>query len=133
MKEKLPPEISDSETFKAMNAQAESLLNNSGNEDSLPPELMSDWQYMLQKSASVSAYCNNRQYHSMEDYVQGVSGQDTTHNAYGTREAASHQSGESSSSRSLSRSEEQKEVIEQFEPGVFVTQRSFPSGTNIFK
>lgn len=132
MKEKLPPEISDSETFKAMNAQAESLLNNSGNEDSLPPELMTDRQYMLQKSASVSASRNNRQYHSMEHNVDGVSGQDTTHNAYGTREAAP-QSGESSSSRSLSRSEGPKEVIEQFEPGVFVTLMSFPSGTKIFK
>ncbi|KAM7462529.1 hypothetical protein LguiA_030650 [Lonicera macranthoides] len=129
MKEKLPTEISDSETFKAMNAQAESLLNNSGNEDSLPPELMSDRQYMLQKSASVSASCNNRQYHSMEHNVDGVSGQDTTN----TREAAPHQSGESSSSRSLSRSDGPKEVIEQFEPGVFVTLMSFPSGTKIFK
>ncbi|XVE65829.1 hypothetical protein DITRI_Ditri08aG0030600 [Diplodiscus trichospermus] len=105
--EKLPPEVSESETFRAMHTQAEAFLNTHGTSEdssSLPACLES----------------SNMQDQRVEDSVDS---------------AATVPSNSSGSSREAStiRGGEEKEIIEQFEPGVYITYVHHRNGGKVFR
>ncbi|KAH6823522.1 Regulator of chromosome condensation family protein [Perilla frutescens var. hirtella] len=107
LKEKLPPEISESESFKIMHAQVESLMHLTGarafeGSSSKPPEPTREQQNLSDKM--ISANDSNSKEHLVVP---------------GTPETA--------------KAAVQKEVIEQFEPGVYVTLLQLPNGTKFFR
>ncbi|OMO95438.1 Zinc finger, FYVE-type [Corchorus olitorius] len=111
--EKLPPEVSDSETFRNMNTQAEAFLQTYGTSEAasgFPANLESS--NMLENNVP----CNDG----------GTSS---------TREAAAQESSQNDS-RSSDASAIRgggKEIIEQFEPGVYVTFVYHRNGGKIFR
>ncbi|KAM7485361.1 hypothetical protein LguiA_001370 [Lonicera macranthoides] len=135
MAEKLPTEISDSESFKAMCGQVESLLDSNQSEasesNSLPPELVSVLQNLPGKTYLASDSIN-RQYHKMED--QGDADTSPSISAI-SQESNGPQEGPEGGSRSprIGRLEGKKEVIEQFEPGVYATVVDLGNGNKVFK
>lgn len=135
MAEKLPPEMSDSESFKAMCGQVESLLDSNQSEasesNSLLPDLVSVLQNLPSKTYLASDSINRR-YHKMED--QGDA--DTSPSISGiSQESNGPQEGPEGVSRSprIGKLEGKKEVIEQFEPGVYATVVDLGNGNKIFK
>ncbi|KAI3469780.1 hypothetical protein Pfo_026443 [Paulownia fortunei] len=141
--DKLPPEIYESESFKIMLAQVESFLDTIGaqaSEDNsaFPPELTHEQQNHSDKTALVS------ESNCKEDHVNAVV-QDMPQNVDGTPQetnvaSVSHTKGTNQSSTEngsgtpqSAKTEGQKEVIEQFEPGVYVTLIQLANGTKIFK
>ncbi|KAK3041367.1 hypothetical protein RJ639_002348 [Escallonia herrerae] len=149
VEEKLPSEISESDSFKAIHTQVESLLTTTESEasesHSLSSELVSDHQNLPDKTSLGSDDTKKLDYRT-EDHVFAAGVQDTSHNYAGTpqesngssvsdtREASSEKSIESvSRSREAATSEGRKEVIEQFESGVYVTCVQLENGTKIFK
>ncbi|XP_047322117.1 PH, RCC1 and FYVE domains-containing protein 1-like [Impatiens glandulifera] len=102
IREKLPDEVLNSETFKDMNAQIEAILNTD-------EPRMSD-QQIHKDGDSANRQNNEGIRHDGDD-----------------REHASQENHENSGSGGL------KEVIEQFEPGVYVTLLKLQNGTKIFK
>ncbi|KAG6406425.1 hypothetical protein SASPL_134025 [Salvia splendens] len=113
IKEKIPPEISESDSFKLVQAQVESLLHISGalaSEGSSlrPPEPTRELNTQNIYEASVDN--SGSSIRNTQSRVEGVPG---------TPETA--------------RANAQREVIEQFEPGVYVTLHQLPNGTKFFK
>ncbi|KAK4733086.1 hypothetical protein R3W88_007347 [Solanum pinnatisectum] len=113
MTQELPPDISESPAIKTIHAQVESFLNTFGNQ-------ASEDNYSLQPDTSYS--------HQKPTHRNNISDVDGT---------VSENHGQSTP-RSFSGSpraprEGQKEVIEQFEPGVYVTLLQLTNGTKIFK
>ncbi|CAK9166802.1 unnamed protein product [Ilex paraguariensis] len=141
MTEKLPPEIPECETFKALRAQVEMFLNTnlteaSEDHSSLPSELVSDQQNLPQNTSSVGMLANR-----MEDHVHAGRFQDLSKDGEGTPQNSNGQSLEATPQHSESDSRSpkvantggKKEVIEQFEPGVYVTFIQLGDNTKIFK
>ncbi|KAK6161293.1 hypothetical protein DH2020_004674 [Rehmannia glutinosa] len=136
--DKLPPEISESETFKSMQAQVESFLDNIGvpafeDNSAFPPELTHEEQ----NRSDQTALANEANFR--EDHVNVVVPQNadrtneaSTSNTNGTNQSST-ENGSGASHGGASSSEGQKEVIEQFEPGVYVTLLLLANGTKIFK
>ncbi|KAH7845215.1 hypothetical protein Vadar_022303 [Vaccinium darrowii] len=137
---KFPPEMPMSDTLEDINAQFETFFLSTNRDavsesrSSLPVDLAFD---QLHESA-------NRQYRRTEDNldVTGVSdvsqnGEDTprhSNRSSNIREALHLESNESAAGSPKSpKSEGQREVIEQFEPGVYVTLIQLHNGTKIFK
>ncbi|XWS53809.1 hypothetical protein CRYUN_Cryun10bG0032000 [Craigia yunnanensis] len=120
--EKLPPEISESETFRAMHTQAEAFLNTHGTSEasSSPPASLE------------SSHMQDQRVEDNVDAAATVPSNDT-----GTsREAAPQQSSENesrSSEASAIRGGGEKEIIEQFEPGVYITYVHHRNGGKIFR
>ncbi|KAH7845221.1 hypothetical protein Vadar_025132 [Vaccinium darrowii] len=137
---KFPPEMPMSDTLEDINAQFETFFLSTNRDavsesrSSLPVDLAFDQRH---ESA-------NRQYRRTEDNldVTGVSdvsqnGEDTprhSNRSSNIREALHLESNESAAGSPKSpKSEGQREVIEQFEPGVYVTLIQLHNGTKIFK
>ncbi|CAL5395219.1 unnamed protein product [Camellia sinensis] len=146
--EKLPPEVSNSDDFKDMNALVEDFLSRnrvpgSDSHSSLQEDLVYDHQNRPDRTSLIES--TNRQDRRMEDHldVAGVrelpqNGEDTPRNSNrlsDAREPVPIQSNESGSRspKAPPKTEGQKEVIEQFEPGVYVTLIQLQEGTKIFK
>lgn len=114
--DKFPPEVTENENFKSLHAQAEDFINTNSGKSSL--EL--DQQCAADKSSLVvesSRIEENR----VEDQVESADPQ--------TSSGSSTRSPESSKVRT----EGQRELIEQFEPGVYVTLLQLPNGARVFK
>ncbi|XP_059650863.1 PH, RCC1 and FYVE domains-containing protein 1-like [Cornus florida] len=148
MTEKLPPEILNSETFKTMNAQVDAFLNTNGaqaseSHSSLPAHLVADLQDRPDKTSSV-VESTRRRYSWMDDHADAAGVRALSQNGQSipqhssrlsdVREDLTQQSTESGSrSPKSTKNEGQREVIEQFEPGVYVTLLQLQNGTKIFK
>ncbi|XP_057957560.1 PH, RCC1 and FYVE domains-containing protein 1 [Malania oleifera] len=144
MSKKLPPEVHDCETFKAMNAQVEAFLHTAGTEaskvsSSLLANLDSDQQNTVGKTPLM-------QDHGMEDHLDAVGAADLSQNGESilqvtsklpTSDARVPQQGTEISSRlheaSIVKNDGEKQIIEQFEPGVYVTLIQLRNGVKIFK
>lgn len=112
--EKLPPEVSDSDTFKELRTQAADFINTSIGRSSLELEQ----QYAADKTSL------DFESSKMEDNKGEDPGEAEPQNS-----SESHsRSPESSTMRSG-----QKEVIEQFEPGVYVTLLQLQNGARVFR
>ncbi|OMO98208.1 Zinc finger, FYVE-type [Corchorus capsularis] len=107
--EKLPPEVSESETFRNMNTQAEAFLHTYGT------------------SEAASGFPANLESSNMLESNDGGTSS--------TREAAAQESSqnESRSSDASAIRGGGKEIIEQFEPGVYVTFVYHRNGGKIFR
>ncbi|GAV60665.1 RCC1 domain-containing protein/FYVE domain-containing protein/BRX domain-containing protein/BRX_N domain-containing protein [Cephalotus follicularis] len=145
--EKLPPEVSESETFKAMHTQGEAFLDTTETSEiptSLQARLESEQRNEPDGTPSVKEI-SNMQDHRHEDET-GATDQshdggsilpDSNRSSYtNARESLpprnSHHDSESSDA-TMRRTEGEKESIEQFEPGVYVTFVQRPSGAKVFK
>ncbi|KAH7856876.1 hypothetical protein Vadar_006502 [Vaccinium darrowii] len=137
---KFPPEMPMSDTLEDINAQFETFFLSTNRDavsesrSSLPVDLAFDQRHE-------SAY---RQYRRTEDNLDVTGVSDVSQNGEGTprhsnrssniREALHLESNESAAGSLKSpKSEGQREVIEQFEPGVYVTLIQLHNGTKIFK
>ncbi|EFH44545.1 hypothetical protein ARALYDRAFT_493465, partial [Arabidopsis lyrata subsp. lyrata] len=115
LKEKLPPEVSGCEAFESMNSQAEAYLNASeASESSLPTTSVG----MGQQDPTPSA---NTQDQNIEEKPSSNGGNMRSQEPSGTTEASSSSKGGG------------KELIEQFEPGVYVTYVLHKNGGKIFR
>ncbi|CAH1427218.1 unnamed protein product [Lactuca virosa] len=103
--EKLPPELSDDEAFKAVTSKVNEFL---------------------QSDITSSKRIRSRKY-TDENNGSSSSGQTTESTSQTSRQSSSRLP------RYPSRREEKKELIEQFEPGVYVTLIQLSNGTKIFK
>ena len=118
----MPPEVSESEIFRAMHTQAEAFLNihgTSGASSSLPASLES----------------SDMQDNRVEDNVDAAAAV-PSNDSGSSREAAPQQSSENesrSSEASAIRGGGEKEIIEQFEPGVYITYVHHRNGGKIFR
>ncbi|KAG2727910.1 hypothetical protein I3760_01G180700 [Carya illinoinensis] len=144
--EKVPPEVSDSETFKDMHSQVEDFLNTTETSDissSLPEDLESDQQYTSHITSSLNESSKMRdkmtQGHAniarvVEDgrNILQESNRPSVSDTKGPLSQPSSETGSRLPGSSTMRNEE-KEVIEQFEPGVYVTVILLRDGTKIFK
>ncbi|CAA0806672.1 Regulator of chromosome condensation (RCC1) family protein, partial [Striga hermonthica] len=136
----LPPVISESKSFKNMQAQVESLLDKIVSQalddnSTYPPETSHDQQQHNHSGETLSASeTNHREDHRAED-----SSADGTLQEMGEA-SVSHAQGTSQSNTDKGSGTPQgtpveglREVIEQFEPGVYVTVIQFANGTKVFK
>ncbi|CAA2975577.1 PH, RCC1 and FYVE domains-containing 1-like [Olea europaea subsp. europaea] len=124
--DKMPPEICESESFKEMHSQIEAFL------DTIQTQASEDSSAMPPES-------------TLEDHNDAAQIQDTSQSVDGTQQESSgssvsdtkgvnHPSTEGVSGMpEAARREGRKEVIEQFEPGVYVTLILLADGTKIFK
>ncbi|PIA45387.1 hypothetical protein AQUCO_01700735v1 [Aquilegia coerulea] len=122
MSGKLPPEVYDSEDFKTMHTKLESFF---GTEESDVSEVYS----------SLPKVCSKPEKLDMLDTSDTTVVADLPQSSR-SQESGSHQSIEHGSGTprdSTVRSEAQREVIEQFEPGVYITLVQLPNGTKMFK
>lgn len=141
--EKLPSEILESENFISMHAQVESFLEMTGPQDpeesSLPPQIVHD-QHNQPDQTSLANQSSEGQDKSLEDNVHSPQVQEMQQNIEVTprqrrssisdiREGALQPSAESGSGSP----KPAREVIEQFEPGVYVTLIQLSNGTKVFK
>lgn len=122
----MPPEICESESFKEMHSQIEAFL------DTIQTQASEDSSAMPPES-------------TLEDHNDAAQIQDTSQSVDGTQQESSgssvsdtkgvnHPSTEGVSGMpEAARREGRKEVIEQFEPGVYVTLILLADGTKIFK
>lgn len=116
LKDKLPPEVSESEAFESINSQADAYLN--ANETS-ETSLLTTSGHINQQEASSSVKDQK-----LEEQVSSNSSVAETSNS--SRPPPSTES--SSSSRTGG-----KESKEQFEPGVYVTYKVDMNGNKIFQ
>ncbi|GAB4843118.1 hypothetical protein Ancab_013094 [Ancistrocladus abbreviatus] len=147
--EKMPPDVCDSESFKAMQNQAETFLETSEAEasepqPSMPLDFESDQQNLENGGASVVIEATSMQDQKTAD-TAGV--RDLSQNgtsvvqasnqtpASDSRDSAALQAAESDtrSHQCTKNHDRASEVIEQFEPGVYVTVIQLRDGTKIFK
>ncbi|KAI3692771.1 hypothetical protein L6452_32594 [Arctium lappa] len=160
--EKLPPEISNDETFKALIDEVNCYVNTYGSDR---PSSCSPLQSDQPDESCSSSEVTRKKYHKIaenedanegnkstkevdgagdtsqivdgsQDASQssGVAPLETNESSATTTEAESQKSIEGSSGISKHRRKEGvKEVIEQFEPGVYVTLLQLSDGTKIFK
>ncbi|XP_048135117.1 PH, RCC1 and FYVE domains-containing protein 1 isoform X2 [Rhodamnia argentea] len=129
MMDNLPPEAHNNEKFNALYAQVEMFLNT----DAMP-----------ENSCSSSANVGNDRHRLSMDQADTVGVNDSLNdNQTGTNEdssallmqgAAPQQNTEiSSNSSSVTRKDGLSQVIEQFEPGVYITVDILPNGVKAFK
>ncbi|KAL1534845.1 PH, RCC1 and FYVE domains-containing protein 1-like isoform X2 [Salvia divinorum] len=108
IREKIPPEISESDSFKVVQAQVESLLHIS--------------RALASEGSSLRPPEPTRELNTQNIYEASVDNNGSSignTQSRGTPETASAKA--------------QREVIEQFEPGVYVTLHQLPNGTKFFK
>ncbi|KFK21924.1 hypothetical protein AALP_AAs63887U000400 [Arabis alpina] len=132
LKEKLPPEVSKCEAFESMNSQAEAYLNASeASETSLPTTLGT-----LQRDTT---RCANTQDQNMKEQSSSNGSTSMSQEPSNTSETTSQpmdsprQPTEGLSSSPSSSKTGGKELIEQFEPGVYVTYVLHKNGGKIFR
>ncbi|KAL2230088.1 uncharacterized protein LOC105171777 [Sesamum indicum] len=126
--DKLPTETSESESLKSAHAQVESFLEKFGAQVS-------------EDNAAFQPGATNEQqnhFHSVvvQDMSQNVDGAPRENNGTFVSHAKATNPSTTENGSATSQSEKiegQKEVIEQFEPGVYVTVIQLPNGTKIFK
>ncbi|KZV26554.1 hypothetical protein F511_35888 [Dorcoceras hygrometricum] len=145
IKEMLPPEISESESFKAVRAQVGGWLDAIGNdasedkstspsERSNEPPNYSDKMALAQESSSKEDH-RSEDREGVDDLSQNRIGtlQETGEPASNAKVANQSSVGSGSGTPQAARTEGMTEVIEQFEPGVYVTLVQLANGTKIFK
>lgn len=129
LKEKLPPEISRCEAFESMNYQAEAYLNASeASETSLPTTLR-----MVQQDTTLST---NTQDQNLQEQSSSNGGTMMSQEPTNTQEPTSKPMDSSRLPTGASSSSSKtggKELIEQFEPGVYVTYVLHNNGGKIFR
>ncbi|KAH6816288.1 Regulator of chromosome condensation family protein [Perilla frutescens var. frutescens] len=135
---KLPPEISESESFKSLQAQIESLLEIIRLQASEDNSTIPEYQNHSDKTTLhiISNYKEDDLNTAVQDMLQIVGRAATEANGSSVSFAkATHQSSSENGSgtQESAKMEGQKEVIEQFEPGVYVTLIQLANGTKIFK
>lgn len=136
--EKLPPEISDCESFESIRDQLESFVDavriqehedtpESSHTRTLEHENQSD------KASSSSANGSNTKedHRTEEDHHNLNASEVDTNGSAGAHEQ--HTDQPESSTQHRHRSEVGRELMEQFEPGVYVTVLQLSNGTKIFK
>ncbi|CAN8324471.1 unnamed protein product [Cochlearia groenlandica] len=142
LKEKLPPEVSKCEAFESMNSQAEAYLNASEeasetSETSLPTTTTSQQDTTLSSKTQQQQNIEEKPLSSngvIDHQEHSTNIGDTT----SQRSDSSRLQGEANSSSSSSSSSSPskaggKELIEQFEPGVYVTYVLHKNGGKIFR
>ncbi|TMW89195.1 hypothetical protein EJD97_017533 [Solanum chilense] len=132
MTQELPPDISESPAIKSIHAQVESFLNTFGNQASEDnSSLQPDTSYSHQKPTHRN---NISESVIRNDHWDAAGIPETSHSVDGTvRENHGQSTPRSFSGSPRAPREGQKEVIEQFEPGVYVTLLQLTNGTKIFK
>ncbi|KAF8377176.1 hypothetical protein HHK36_030549 [Tetracentron sinense] len=134
--EKLPPEVYDSETFKAMHTQVEALLKTNETyasevSSSFPADSTESVQQNTpDKTILVNESSTNIEYQRMDDPGDAAGVTNLSQNAVRSQ---SIENVSSSPKVSAMKSDGETEVIEQFEPGVYVTLIRLRSGTKVFK
>lgn len=116
IRETLPPEVSESESFKIMQAQVETLLNITG-------ALASEGRSQNHTDYTISASDLNSKEHFVAASIES--------NASNVKVNQSRAEGIPSTPETARA--KAKEVMEQFEPGVYVTLLQLPNGTKVFK
>ncbi|KAL5542276.1 hypothetical protein UlMin_009986 [Ulmus minor] len=128
--QKLPPELSDYETYNSLQARAEHFLD-IRNEGSLRRGDRSIWS----SGHRVESHANAAQV-TWQSSEGGESMSENFRSIWSSRDDEAHPSSENSSrSHDSSRMKTDKgnEVIEQFEPGVYVTLLQLPNGNRVFR
>ncbi|XP_022748801.1 PH, RCC1 and FYVE domains-containing protein 1-like [Durio zibethinus] len=138
--EKLPPEVSESETFRAMHTQADAFLNTYGTSEasSSPPELSESSHMQDQRvednmddAATVPSNDNGSSTEAVE-----IAAAVPSNDSGSSIEAAPQQSSEKESrspEASAVRGGGEKEISEQYEPGVYITYVHHQNGGKIFR
>ncbi|KAK6929770.1 Brevis radix (BRX) domain [Dillenia turbinata] len=122
--EKMPPEACNSRTFKAMHAKVEAFLDT--------------YRTLISKETSMQDQMvgDHREVNGVRDFSEESTTQDNGSSLPETKESVVQPNTENNS-RSLktspSTSVGQTQVIEQFEPGVYVTVILLQNGTKIFQ
>ena len=111
IRNELPPEISENESYKNLHSEIEYLL----------------------ETVRMQVSDDNSTFPAYQNYLGNTAVQDMsqTNGLAVSYAKATHQS--SSGTPEVAQMEGQKEVIEQFEPGVYVTVIQLANGTKIFK
>lgn len=136
---KLPPQISENESFKSLHAQITSLLETIRMQASEDNSALPGYQNHFDKTTfnSLSNYKEDHLNTGFQDTSQQHARRnstDTNGSSVSYAKATNQSSSENGSmNMEAARMEGQKEVIEQFEPGVYVTCIQLPNGTKIFK
>lgn len=120
IRETLPPEISEGETFKIVQAQVESLLHISGS--------------LASEGSSLKPPEPTRELKTREHLIlpHNIDEASIENNGSSVRNTQSRLEG-GPGMPEVSSAKAQREVIEQFEPGVYVTLIQLPNGTKFFK
>lgn len=134
MAEQLPLEVSDGEKLKTILTHGENFLKeNSTSETSFVP---SNLEYSVQPNAPTTPASNNGscklQEHRIEENNE-VAGPSSSTTTEATVPPQSFENDSKSLIPSRSVREGESQVIEQFEPGVYVTLIVKPSGLKVFK
>ncbi|KAL2486745.1 Regulator of chromosome condensation (RCC1) family with FYVE zinc finger domain [Abeliophyllum distichum] len=145
--EKLPPELTESESFIVMHAQFESFLDIFGTPASevsstLPPELTHEQHSQPNKIAlagesnynghsGTDIRVGNAPVQDMSQNIDGIPPQSNGSSLTGTNVV--HRLSSEGGSETPKAVRGQKEIIEQFEPGVYVTLIQLANDTKIFK
>ncbi|CAK7327262.1 unnamed protein product [Dovyalis caffra] len=149
MMQQLPREAHESDTLKAIDSKIEDFLekNRASESSSLTESLGSDHQNASESSPLTNDSSNFLE-QTMEDQTHSVRATELSHNnesvpGESSRSSVSHTAeavlGESLDNEprkptaSATRDKAQTEIIEQFEPGVYVTVILHPNGVKIFK
>ncbi|KAI5580375.1 hypothetical protein BDE02_08G151600 [Populus trichocarpa] len=149
MMQQLPPEGRETDTLKAIDSKIEAFLEKirASESSSLPESVGSDYQNASASSPLTSDSSNllEKRMEGQTDTVRAtaMSRTDGSVPEESSRSSVSHlteavprESSENESrtpTASIKRTESQKEIIEQFEPGVYVTVILRPNGVKIFK
>lgn len=141
--EKLPPEISDDETFQALTSKVNDFLDTHGTDRT---QSRSHLQSDVPNEITTSSEATNRKYHKIENSDDAEGTEERSQNvvvaplenngsSVGENSESASQTTTDGSSRlpKYPSGDEKKEVIEQFEPGVYVTLILLSNGTKIFK
>ncbi|PIN08402.1 putative protein, contains RCC1 domain [Handroanthus impetiginosus] len=135
--EKLPPEITESESFKTMQAQVESFLETIGAEvfeDNSPlPQESTHEQHNYSDNTALESEPNGKEDQRTEDNVNVVIQENNEPSISNTKEMSQTSRENGTRTPEGAKIEGRKEVIEQFEPGVYVTLIQLANGTKIFK
>ena len=114
IREEIPPEVSESDSFKVVQAQVEYLLHISG--------------------ALASEGCSLRPPEPTRELkTQSIGEASIENNGSSVRNTQSRVEGGPGMPHETASARAQREVFEQFEPGVYVTLLQLPNGTKFFK
>lgn len=122
MTEKLPPEVSESQAFKSLQDQTKEILKSS-NESSLLTSLMQGHRMQDHGDAAQVS----------EPFQDGGNILDSNRPSTSNSHYRSSENGLNSHEGSVRKTSGGKEVIEQFEPGVYVTLVQLRDGSRVFR
>ncbi|KAF8411646.1 hypothetical protein HHK36_004204 [Tetracentron sinense] len=128
--EKLPPEVFYSETFKTMYTQVEALLKSNGIQAFEVSSSSSSYGNTLDKTLLVNESSTDIEDQKMDAPVDASGVTNLSQNAVPPQ---SIENGSRSPEVSAMKNDRETEVIEQFEPGVYVTLIQLRNGTKVFK